>query len=286
MSSSTLTSRLARLARRLGLRIRDPSPRAVLARAARQRRPVPTLAPPAPSIFWGDAPPLHLLCDLPRSALSGPTQEDKAQAHAALVPVVERQVREEELDLRQVQGLCLPNPLGTPCPTLEAFAATPTCRHVRIISYKDFTRAINQAIPGYKGSPTVALLEASWLGDRLFWAGDEEGESFACAVAYARLRGLDMSLPCRIERYRINPVRLQMLRDGYHVLLMPAEAWEAPEFMHALLEEGIPYARLRLQRDVPELLLLDRNHPLANVLGIGLKRAGAQEFAHYLRQLG
>lgn len=286
MPTSSLTSRLARLASRLGLGSSAQALRQTQERMACLRLPFPALQPPPPSIFWQDALPLQQLHDLPRGALSGPTQEEKARAHAALVTVIERQQCEvDALDLRKVDGVGGSNPQAVPCASFEAYAASPACRAIRIISYKDFNRTINQALPAFAARPMVGLLQASWRDERLFWIGEQQGEAFACAVAYARLRGLDLSTPCRITRYKVNTVRLQMLRSAYHVLLMPAEAWETPELMHHLLEDGTPYVRLRLQKDLPELLLLDRHQPQANALGIGLKRAGAQDFTAFVRKL-
>ncbi len=248
--------------------------------------PFPALPELQPSIFWDDNPPLHYLHELPRGALSGPIQEYKARAHGLLVRVVDRQqVHLPAIDLRRVDGLCSVNPLDGPCPSFETYAATPHCRAIRIISFKDFTRTLNEALPGFKGGPTVTLLQASWQGERLFWTGEQHSEAFACAIAYARLRGLDISVPCHLVQYRIDPAGLAALEQAFHVLLMPEAAWSDRDFMRHLLESGVPYARLRLKRHALEMLLLDRQDPLADALGRGLVQAGASDFTAYLHRL-
>ena len=87
---STLSSRLGALAQRLGLIGRGQ--RQILERASQLRLPFSPLPQVRDSICWQDGPQLHRLIDLPRSALSGPVQEDKAQAHAMLVRVIEARV--------------------------------------------------------------------------------------------------------------------------------------------------------------------------------------------------
>ena len=90
-SPSSLSSRLAALAQRLGLGGRAPR---LLESASQLRLPFQQLKPPAADIWWQNGPPLQRLVDLPRNALSGPVQEDKAQAHAVLIRVVELEQRE------------------------------------------------------------------------------------------------------------------------------------------------------------------------------------------------
>ena len=84
----SLSSRLTALAQRLGFIGR--APRQILERASHLHLPFVALPPLRESICWQDGPPLQRLAELPRGALSGPVQEDKAQAHAMLVRVIER----------------------------------------------------------------------------------------------------------------------------------------------------------------------------------------------------
>ena len=282
----SVTSPISRFAKRLGLT--GTLPRQPLERASRLRLPFAPLAEPQPSIFWQDGPCLQRIVDLPRNALSGPVQEDKARAHAALT----RLVRKESafyaaVDLRQIDGLSAPRAASSSYPTFEEFAATPRCRQLRIISYKDFQRTISSALPGFAAKAAIELRQASWLGERLYWAGEHHAEAFACAIAYARLRGLEITLPCELVDYRLDTAGLQALDREYHAITMPAQAWSDRDFMGLILETKVPYARLTLLRDLSnsELLLLEKRQPIANAIGEGLKLAGAPDLVSYLRDL-
>src|SRR5690606_14008586 len=141
-------------AQRLGLT--GTSPRQTLELASRLRLPFAPLSAPQPSIFWHDGPCLQRIVDLPRGALSGPIQEDKARAHAALTRLVRKEsVLYPAIDLCQIDGLSGQNPDNTRYPTLEAFAATPGCRQLRVISYKDFLRTIGNALPGFASNTPI-----------------------------------------------------------------------------------------------------------------------------------
>lgn len=281
-----VTSRIARLAQRLGLTGR--SPRQALEQASQIRLPFAPLSEPAPSIYWHDGPCLQRFVDLPRSALSGPIQEDKARARAALTRLVrQEQSTHAALDLRQIDGLGGQSADGATYPTFESFAATPACRQLRVISYKDFVRTISSALPDFDSMGPIDVRQASWLGERLYWSGEHHAEAFACAIAYARLRGLEVNLPCELTDYRLDASGLQALDNEYHAVTMPAQAWSDREFMGLLLEAKIPYARLTLLRNAnnSELLLLDKRQPAASALGEGLKLAGAPDMVRYLRDL-
>ena len=281
-----VTSRIARFAQRLGLT--GKSTRQILEHASQIRLPFSPLSEPAPSIYWHDGPCLQRFVDLPRSALSGPIQEDKAKARAALTRLVrQEQSAHAALDLRQIDGLGGQSADRAAYPTFEAFAATPACRQLRVISYKDFVRTISLALPSFHSQAPIDVRQASWLGERLYWSGEHHAEAFACAIAYARLRGLEVSLPCDLTDYRLDAAGLQALDSEYHAVTMPAQAWSDREFMGLLLEAKIPYARLTLLRnaDNSELLLLDKRQPTANALGEGLKLAGAPDMVRYLRCL-
>ncbi|MBA1305183.1 DUF6685 family protein [Stutzerimonas stutzeri] len=281
----SLTSQIARLAQRLGLRSKSALP--VQERASGLQLPFAHLPEPEPSIFWNDGPCLQRLLELPRGALSGPVQEDKARAHAALTRLVSKLSVQTLVDLRQLDGFGAQRKNEPSYPTFEAFASTAACRQVRIISYKDFARALGTALPGFDTGATIELRQASWLGERLYWAGDHHLEAFASAVAYARLRGLEVSLPANVTEYRLDRPGLHALDADYHAVTMPAQAWSDREFMALLLDSHVPYARLTLLRDTSnsELLLLERRDPTANAIGEGLKLAGAPDLIRYLRGL-
>ncbi|AHL75970.1 hypothetical protein CH92_13055 [Stutzerimonas stutzeri] len=281
-----VTSRIVKFAQRLGLT--GKSPRQILERASQIQLPFAPLCEPAPSIFWHDGPCLQRFVDLPRSALSGPIQEDKAKARAALTRLVRReQSVHPALDLRQIDGLGGQGIDGTIYPTFEAFAATQACRQLRVISYKDFVRTITAALPDFQSQAPIELRQASWLGERIYWSGEHHAEAFACAIAYARLRGLEVSLPCELTDYRLDSAGLHALDSEYHAVTMPAQAWNDREFMGLLLDAKIPYARLTLLRNAnnSELLLLDKRQSAAHALGEGLKLAGAPDLVRYLRDL-
>ncbi|MHA6494433.1 DUF6685 family protein [Pseudomonas borbori] len=284
--SSTLSSRLAGLAQRLGIIGR--APKQILARASALRLPFSALPAATESICWLDGAPLHRLVDLPRNALSGPVQEDKAQAHAALANVVEQQQqRLTSFDLRLINGLshCASDHAGFA--SFEDYAACENCRQVRIISYKDFVKTISLALPRFMAGEAIELRQASWRGDRVFWAGEHHSEAFACAVAYARRRELEVTLPAEFTRYQLSRAGLAELEQRYHVLAMPAAAWSDPTFMGLLLDNGLPYARLALLRKpgAPEALLLPKHSSEANALGEGLRLAGAPDVIAYIEHL-
>lgn len=286
-SPSSLASRLSALAQRLGLSGRVA--KLVFERARNLRLPFRVLPEPTDNVWWQAGPPLHRLVDLPRDALSGPVQEDKAAARAILMGVVERETRHlDDFDLRLIDGLCSPPPsLDSTLATFEEVAACPLGRSVRIISYKDFLKTISQAMPRFLAAEAVELRQASWYGERLFWAGEQHGETFACAIAYARLRGLEVTLPADLTRYRLSASGLAELRQRYHMLAMPVQTWSEPAFMSLLLDHGLPYARLSLLRypDAPEFLLLPKDSAEANALGEGLRLAGAPDVISYLEAL-
>jgi len=284
--SSTLGSRLGALAQRLGLRGR--APRQVLERASQLQLPFTPLPEIADSICWQEGPPLHRLVELPRGALSGPVQEDKAAAHAMLVGLVTAEEQSlESFDLRLVDGLYNCQPAQCRYANFEAFASCEQCRKVRIISYKDFVKTISLALPRFLAGERIKLRQASWRGPRIFWTSEQHNEAFACAVAYARRRELEITLPADITHYKLSPSGIKQLQQHYHALAMPSATWSDPAFMALLLENGLPYARLSLLRNPgdPEVLLLPKHSAEANALGEGLRLAGAPDVVEYLKQL-
>ena len=283
---SSLGSRLAALIQRLGLSGR--APRQIVERASGLQLPFTPLPTLRDSICWQEGPPLQRLVDLPRGALSGPVQEDKAQAHAVLIRLIEVQQRQlDSFDLRLIDGFSDCAPERTTFTRFEDYAASEFCRQVRIISYKDFLKTISLALPGCLTGERLALREASWRGQRLFWAGEHHSQAFACAIAYARRRELEITLPAEISSYRFSREGLAELQRRYHVLAMPAAAWSDPAFMGLLLDSGLPYARLSLLRPAgaPEFLLLPKHSAEASALGEGLRLAGAPDVVAYLQAL-
>ncbi|MES2817622.1 MAG: DUF6685 family protein [Pseudomonadota bacterium] len=284
--TTTLTSRLAALAQRLGLTGR--APRQILERASALRLPFNPLPPLRDSIWWQAGVPLQRLVELRRGALSGPVQEDKAQAHGMLVRLVEQHERTfASFDLRLIDGLggdYANEPLHA---HLEDYATAARCRAVRIISYKDFVRTISQPLPRFLAGEPIKLLQASWNGSRLYWAGEQHNEELAGAIVYARRRELEVTLPAQLTSYRLSPEGLEAFKANYHVLAMPVHAWSDPLFMGLLLDNGLPYARLSLLRTPgsPEFLLLPKDNPEAMALGEGLRLAGAPDVLLYLSSL-
>jgi hypothetical protein len=285
-SEQSLTSLLGTLAQRLGMAGR--SSRQIFERASSLRLPFQALPLPEQSIWWQSGPPLQRLVDLPRGALSGPVQEDKALAHAVLIRLVkQRQEQLHNFDLRLISGVSCTDSNRLPYTSFEEYAASEACHHIRIISYKDFVKVISQALPRFLAGEPINLRQANWHGEQLYWSGEQNLEAFACAIAYARRRGLEISLPAVLTHYQIDPAGLAELQSAYHMLAMPVQAWSDPTFMALLLDHGLPYARLSLLRSpgAPEFLLLPKTHEQALALGDGLRLAGAPDVINYLQQL-
>ena len=187
-----MAQRLAAIAQRLGLGNADLHKVSQRTRSLALSFSAP--ASPPSGIGWQSGAPLYRLIDLPRGALSGPVQEDKARAHAALKKLVGSRLLElHDVDLREVDGLCTRGPLANSAlPDFEAVAAGDAGRKVRIISYRDFGKALGQALSGFERGVELQLRRADWHGQRLFLELDNHTEAFACAVAYARRRGLEL----------------------------------------------------------------------------------------------
>jgi hypothetical protein len=281
-----MSSRLANLTQKLGLGGR--SSRNVLERAAALRLPFEPLTLPPESIWWNCGAPLQDLPELPRSALSGPVQDDKTAAHAALVRLIERHTEElDSFDLRQIDGLANNRGNMASHTSLEEYLAGLEQRQVRIISYKDFVKAISLPLPNFLRGHQIRLLRASWHGSRIFWEGEQHAEAFASAIVYARRREMEVSLPAEVTTYRISQRGLKSLDISYHVLAMPSQAWSHADFMHLLVETGMPYARLSLknQQSSSEFLMLPKHNADAVALGEGLLQAGAPDVSAFLHKL-
>jgi hypothetical protein len=283
---ASLSSLLGSLAQRLGLAGR--SARQILERASSLQLPFQALPKPEQSIWWESGPPLQRLLELPRDALSGPVQEDKAQAHAVLRGLIkQRQEQRDNIDLRLISGFSCTDSSRAHCSSFEQYAASAACQQIRIISYKDFVKTISLALPRFLGGEPISLRQANWHGEQLYWSGEQNLEAFACAIAYARRRGLEISLPAQLTHYQIDPTGLAALHSGYHMLAMPVQTWSDPAFMALLLDHGLPYARLSLLRSAgaPEFLLLPKADEHARALGDGLRLAGAPDVVSYLQHL-
>ncbi len=250
--------------------------------------PFINLSVPQVNICWKNNLYFQHLYDLPRSALSGPVQEDKAEAHSFLANIVTKSIDTDRIiDLREIYGLS-----ESVCglghqQDLESFAASEQCRHIRIISYRDFEKTITQAIPHFLSDQPINLRQANWLGEHLFWTGEQYSCELACAVVYAKRRGLDLPKRSYISRYALNADALKILHKHYHMLLMPEQAWSDRQFMSILLDSSIPYSRLTLTKFPVqnEVLLLSKRKKLSDSLGKGLKLAGAYDATEILMQL-
>ncbi|TWI53860.1 hypothetical protein IQ22_02471 [Pseudomonas duriflava] len=262
----------------------------ILHRASRLELNFTALPPPSETVWWDEGLPLYHLIALPRGALSGPVQDDKAPAYELLNQLVQtRQISYPSFDLRWINGLYTRTPIAasTPISSFEELVATPECRpHARIISYRDFERTLSQALS--TGPLPLQLREANWRGSRLFWHGPEQHVcAFAGAVAYARLRGLEYLLPAELTSYYVDQKAVETLGAAFHVLAVHSSSWNERSFVKLLIDNAIPYARLTLPSEAEPLewLLLPRQSPLSDALGQGLLMAGAPDVLERLRQL-
>lgn len=285
-ASFNIRARLSTIVRRLCWQ-RRVHPQ-IYIEAGKLRLPFKTLPHVVDPFIWEDGLYLHLLKELPLNALSGPVQEDKAQARTALVSFIDTDMTYvENFDLQQICGLVHKLSFKHSVKTFEELTATQQCRHIRIISYNDFLKTIQLSLPGFRHQQPLELRQACWLGDRYYWDGDLHPEALAHSIVYARRRGLKIRLPARITRYCINKSGLAALEKNYHTPIMPVEAWTDPVFMGLLVETHLPYARLVLKEapGQPEILMLPKNNAQANELGLGLYQAGAQDLVNYLRAI-
>lgn len=248
----------------------------------------PELELPELSIHWKQNLNLQHLVNLPRNALSGPVQEDKAAAHTFLKDIVTtEEYRLSMFDLRDIHGINLNLSQALQYKSLEDISGSELCRDIRIISMRDFDKILDKAIPEFKQSKAVQLLSASWLGLHYFWAPELRSLELTCAIVYARRRELALNKPVQVNRVVLNKPELVILQQHYHVLAMPENAWNENSFMRYLVDYRVPYARLPLLRGSHpiEVLLLPRHEILSDTLGQGLRKAGAQDATEFLIKL-
>jgi len=283
---TSMSARIANLTQKLGFSGR--SARQVLERAAELQLPFEPLCSPPQSIWWNIGAPLQDLPQLQRRALSGPVQDDKSAAHAVLVRLIDRHTEEiDSFDLRKIDGLAGNGGIQPIYTSLEDYLAGLEQRQVRIISYKDFLKAISLPMPNFLRGHQISLVQASWHGNRVFWDGKHHAEAFANAIAYARRRELEVLLPTELTTYKISLRGLQALDANYHMLAMPKQAWSHADFMRLLVETGMPYARLSLKgnQSASEFLMLPKHSADAVALGEGLLLAGAPDVSAFLHKL-
>lgn len=277
---TSVSAKLTTFAQRLGLKSSVPAE--FRQRVAELELSFPRFLAPTDSIWWQAAPSLHELYELPRGALSGPVQEDKAQAHQALCKLIYRQQWElDAVDLRSINGLISTQHNEPHFSSLDAYNAA-QCRHIRIIGIND----LNRVLQGLDEGPWI-LNEASWRGIRLFWSNPAHNQAIASASAYARLRKLCIERSAVVNSYTLNSEGIAGLGQQFHVLCMPNHAWHHEAFMTLLVGQQLPYSRLSLQRGTQagDCLILPKQHPHANTLGQGLLALGAEDFCEYLRRL-
>lgn len=246
----------------------------------------PSVALPTPSIHWKHTLTLQQLANLPSNALSGPVQEDKAAAYRFLSRIVSIEQRElRSFDLRDLYGLNHDQEQLLAQDTWEAMAQTEQCRHVRIISIRDFNRALSTAIGK---NQTVELFNTAWAAKQIYWAHPHNACELVSALVYARRRELPLHLPARLHTYQVSTEAVAELQKNYHSLVMPKAAWTDPNFMDYLVNHKVPYVRLSmpLGKQALQTIVLARNTPHANVFGNGLLKAGAQEISSLLLTLG
>lgn len=244
----------------------------------------PRIAPPQPSIHWSQCLHLQQLANLPSNALYGPVQEDKAEAYRFLSKTVSIDMQPvSSFDMRGLHGLNHENEALLSYDSWEAMAQSAQCRHIRIISIRDFNRALSVAIGK---NQNVDLLSTAWEADKVYWADTQNTAELIAALVYARRRELPVNLPAHLYRIRTHPAAINDLKKHYHSLVMPVAAWNDPAFMNYLMTYRIPYVRLPISigQLCAQTILLPRNNLNSNTFGTALLQAGAQDIADLLLQ--
>lgn len=277
-------SRLSGLAQRLGLHGR--SPRQILDAASVLRLRVVPMPGNDRSIDWQHATPWHRLTELPRDALAGPVQEDKANARAALIRTMTRSERPATIDLRDVEGVVFTDSAVGAFATFDDYLANRTDRRIRIISFSDFEKALKLAFPAGTEQHIYQARQASWRHTGVFLDGVEHVEALACVVIYARRRALEVPLTVQTTRYAFSESGLRNLNARYYAIAFAPESWSNPAFLSLLVESGAPYARLApLGSDGTEYLMLPKSSAEAAALGEGLLLAGMGNLVAHLQSL-
>lgn len=245
----------------------------------------PELSIPKPRLHWQQCSHLGQLVNLPSNALYGPVQEDKANAWQLLKNLIEEQrINMHAFDLRELYGLNHQTPELLALNSWEDMARSQPCRNIRIISMRDYQRALARATHHEQGAH---LLTTRWFGNCYYWARQQDSCDFIACLVYARRRGLPMIMPVQIRRIQVNETAAQQLQQHYHMLALHPHAWADTSFMHYLATYKIPYARLPLTQanDGLDALLLPRDSALADAFGQGLRAAGAPDLCQFLLDL-
>lgn len=251
----------------------------------RLRLSFPNPEKPAPSIHWKHVLHLQQLVNLPSNALSGPVQEDKAQAYRYLKQIVSMEsCALDSYDLRQLYGLNHNQDSLLQYDSWEALSQAPQCKQIRIISIRDFNRTLSDAIGNH---PHAELISTAWMPNHFYWANTENSCQLASALVYARRRELPINMPAHLHQIRINVLAVRELQRHYHTLSVPAAAWMNPEFMGFLTGHKTPYARFSILNgpEAVQVILLPRDNPQSHTFGQGLLLAGAREMTELLLQL-
>lgn len=245
----------------------------------------PQLEAPEPKLHWQQSMHLRQLVNLPSNALYGPVQEDKANAWQLLKNLIEEQsISMNALDLRELYGLNHQSPELLACTSWEDMARSQACRNIRIISMRDYERAMAKATDHQQGAH---LLTTRWFNSSYYWAREQDSCDFIASLVYARRRGLPMVMPVQIHLVQVNEAAAKLLQQSYHMLGLHPTAWADTSFMHYLATYKIPYARLPLVHGSNGLdaILLPRNSALADAFGQGLRATGAPDLCEFLLRL-
>lgn len=252
--------------------------------------PFQPLFKPNFDIFLPRCIAIQKLIHLPSNGLSGPVQDDKANAYMFLKNLVTSTSYENpEFSIQNFSGINCPPVVTDAIDSLATFAQHRYCRDARILSYRDFEAALHSSFARRNKAPVV-IEQIDWLNQGCFWDANQESSlaHFVCAQNYASLRQLTNTVPALINQHQINLNALSQLKASYHMLSMPQETWSHPGFMSLLIERSLPYARIAISRTPKpyiEWLLLPRNHTLSNLLAEALLEAGAADAIEYLRKL-
>lgn len=139
----------------------------------------------------------------------------------------------------------------------------------------------------------MLFAEYPWAERRLYWLNDGGSHHFGAARYQARRLGIAVPLTGKLCRYSVNVQMISVLRNKWHLLVIPKdelfgiffdamEAFECafgcsdlPPRMHDEDKSGVAL----------KLIWLDRGNPRANAVASVLTRAGFPDFGKQLTQL-